>query len=107
MMISKKAIPRRTVDNGVPIDTAAQLADGSQVEGPAGLRAAILRRPDMFARNMTEMLLTYALGHGVDHHDMPYVRAILKESAKTDYRFSSLVLGIVKSAPFQMRRAES
>jgi hypothetical protein len=56
---------------------------------------------------MTEMLLTYALGHGLEHHDLPYVRAILKESARTDYRFSSLVLGIVKSVPFQMRRAES
>jgi hypothetical protein len=97
----------RTTDGGSAIDPAAQLADGSTVTGPADLRAAILRRPDMFTRNMTEMLLTYALGHGLAHHDMPYVRAILKEAARTDYRFSSLVLGIVKSVPFQMRRAES
>ena len=61
----------------------------------------------MFARNVTEMLLTYALGHRVEHYDMPYVRAILRESGKADYRFSSLVLGIVKSPPFQRRRAES
>jgi hypothetical protein len=93
----------RTTDAGAAIDPAAQLADGSAVAGPADLRAAILRRPEMFARNMTGMLLTYALGHGLEHHDMPYIRAILKEAARTDYRFSSLVLGIVKSAPFQMR----
>jgi hypothetical protein len=97
----------RAADNGARIDPEAQLADGTNVAGPADLRAAILRRPDMFARNMTEMLLTYALGHGLEHHDMPYVRAILKESGRSDYRFSSLVLGIVKSVPFQMRRAES
>ena len=97
----------RTSDDGATIDPAAQLADGTKVDGPAALRQAILRRPDMFARNMTEMLLTYALGHGVEHHDMPYVRAILKDAARTDYRFSSLVLGIVKSAPFQRRRSES
>jgi hypothetical protein len=97
----------RTVDNGAPIDSAAQLADGTAVTGPATLRAAILRRPEMFARNITEMLLTYALGHGVEHHDMPYVRSILRESARGNYRFSSLVLGIVKSVPFQRRRSES
>ena len=97
----------RTRDSGAAIDPAAQLADGTNVAGPADLRTAILRRPDMFARNMTEMLLTYALGHGLEHRDMPYVRAILAEAARSDYRFSSLVLGIVKSVPFQMRRAES
>ena len=97
----------RTTDNGAAIDASAQLADGSSVEGPASLRQALLRRPDMFARNVTEMLLTYALGHRVEYYDMPYVRAILKESVKSDYRFSSLVLGIVKSPPFQRRRSES
>jgi len=97
----------RVTDNGARIDPAAQLADGTTVTGPATLRAAILRRPEMFARNMTEVLMTYALGHGVEHHDMPYVRSILKDSARGNYRFSSLVLGIVKSAPFQRRRSES
>ena len=77
------------------------------MNGPAALRKAVLRRPDMFARNMTEMLLTYALGHGVEHHDMPFVRGVLKDSARANYRFSSLVLGIVKSLPFQQRRSES
>jgi hypothetical protein len=93
----------RAMDGGTAIDPAAQLADGTNVAGPADLRAAILRRPDMFARNMTEMLLTYALGHGLEHHDLPFVRGILAEAARADYRFSSLVLGIVKSVPFQMR----
>ena len=97
----------RTMDNGARIDSAAQLADGTNVAGPAALRAAILRRPDMFARNMTEMLLTYALGHGVDHHDMPFVRSIVRDANRADYRFSSLVIGIVKSVPFQRRRSES
>ena len=77
------------------------------VEGPAALREALLRRPDTYARNVTEMLMTCALGHRVEYSDMPYVRAILKESAKSDYRFSSLVLGIIKSPAFQRRRAES
>ena len=97
----------RSDDHGAKVDTTAQLADGTMVDGPAALRQAILKRPDMFARNMTEMLLTYALGHGVEHYDMPYVRAILKDAARSEYRFSSLVLGIVKSVPFQRRRSES
>jgi hypothetical protein len=97
----------RTLDNGARIDPAAQLADGTTVAGPAALRGAILRRPDMFARNMTEMLLTYALGHGMEHHDMPYVRSIVRDAVRGDYRFSSLVIGIVKSVPFQRRRSES
>ena len=97
----------RTTDNGAAIDASAQLADGSSVAGPAELRQLLLRRPDMFARNVTEMLLTYALGHKVEHYDMPYLRAILREAGKTDYHFSSLVLGIVRSPVFQRRRAES
>jgi hypothetical protein len=97
----------RTTDNGAAIDASAQLSDGSMVDGPSALRQALLRRSDLFARNVTEMLMTYALGHRVEYSDMPAVRAILKESAKSDYRFSSLVLGIVKSQAFQRRRAES
>jgi hypothetical protein len=97
----------RTQDNGAPIDAASQLADGTQVDGPAALREAILTRRELFVRNMTEMLMTYALGRGVEHYDMPFIRAILKESAPSGYRFSSIVAGIVKSVPFQMRRSES
>jgi mono/diheme cytochrome c family protein len=97
----------RTVDNGAPIDASAQLADGSAVAGPAALRQALLRRRDLFAQNVTERLLTYALGQRVEHFDMPYVRAILKEAGKSDYHFSSLVLGIVKSPAFQRRGPKS
>jgi hypothetical protein len=97
----------RTVDNGAPIDASAQLADGSAVDGPAALRQALLRQKALFAQNVTERLLTYALGQRVEHFDMPYVRAILKESGKSDYHFSSLVLGIVKTPAFQRRGPKS
>jgi hypothetical protein len=97
----------RSTDNGAAIDAASQLSDGTNVNGPAALRKAVLQRPEMFARNMTEMLFTYALGHGVTYTDMPYVRGIMKDAARTNYKFSSLVLGIAKSLPFQQRRSES
>jgi hypothetical protein len=67
------------------------------------LRRAILARPDLFARTMTEKLLVYALGRGLDHQDMPVVRSVLRTAAAQDYRFSSLILGVVDSVPFQMR----
>jgi hypothetical protein len=97
----------RTEDNGATIDASAQLFDGTRVDGPAALREALARHRETFARNVTEMLLTYALGRGVEHYDMPFVRAILKDAARTGYRFSSIVLGIVRSEPFQMRRSTS
>jgi hypothetical protein len=70
----------------------------------AGLRGALLSRPDLFVTTVTEKLLTYALGRGVEYYDAPAVRAIARDARSNDYRFSSLVLGIVKSGPFQMRR---
>jgi hypothetical protein len=73
------------------------------VDGVVTLRRALLKRPDVFVRTMTQKMLTYALGRGVEDYDMPTVRAIVRESSKQDYHFSSLVLGIVNSAPFQMR----
>jgi mono/diheme cytochrome c family protein len=97
----------RSVDNGARIDATSQLSDGTNVNGPAALRKAVLQRPDMFARNMTEMLFTYALGHGVTYTDMPHVRAVMKGAAASNYKFSSLVLGIARSLPFQQRRSES
>jgi hypothetical protein len=97
----------RTADNGARIETAEVLADGTRVDGPTALRQALLARPEQFVGTMTEALLTYALGRGTESDDMPVIRSILKESAPNDYRFSSLVLGIVKSVPFQMRRSES
>ncbi|MBI4265269.1 MAG: DUF1592 domain-containing protein [Acidobacteria bacterium] len=97
----------RTSDNGAAIDASATLWNGARVAGPAELRQAILSRPDLFVRTMTEMLFTYGLGRGIEHYDMPFIRSILREAAPSNYRFSSLVLGIVTSAPFQMRRSES
>jgi len=93
----------RTEDAGTPIDASGELTDGTHINGVVALRNAILARPDLFAGTMTEKLLVYALGRGLDHHDMPVVRAILREAAAKDYRFSSLILGIVDSVPFQMR----
>jgi hypothetical protein len=72
----------------------------------AGLKQALLSRPELFATTVTEKLLTYALGRGLDAHDAPAVRAITREARNDDYRFSQLILGVVKSTPFQMRRSQ-
>ena len=71
--------------------------------GPAALRQSLLAQPDVFVGTMAEKMLTYALGRGLEHYDMPAVRAIVRDAGRRDYRFSSLVLGIVNSVPFQMR----
>jgi mono/diheme cytochrome c family protein len=92
---------------GAPIDAAVVLADGAKVDGPASLRKDLLSRPQVFLGTMTEKMLTYALGRGVEYYDMPAIRKIVREAGNNDYRFSSLVLGIVKSTPFQMRRSET
>jgi mono/diheme cytochrome c family protein len=93
----------RTREPGGPIDASGQLADGRAVNGVATLRAAILDRPDLVVGTLTEKLMTYALGRGVDARDMPAVRAVMRAAAKDDYKFSSIVLGIVRSVPFRMR----
>jgi mono/diheme cytochrome c family protein len=96
----------RTEEEGAPIDPAGQLADGANVEGVVALRQAILRRPELFVSTMTEKMLIFSLGRGIDYHDMPVVRDVVRQAARHDYRFSSIVLGIVNSAPFLMRRAK-
>ncbi len=93
----------RTSEARVPIDTAGVFIDGSAIDGPVALRAAVLRRPDNFVTTFTEKLLTYALGRGLDARDMPTVRAIVREAARSDYRVPSIVNGIVRSLPFQNR----
>jgi cytochrome c5 len=95
----------RVADAGSRIDASSTLWDGTEVSGPAGLRQAIANRPDQFARTASEMLLTYALGRGLEYTDMPVVRAIVRDAGRREYRFSSLVMGIVTSAPFQMKAA--
>lgn len=87
------------------IDPSAQLPDGTQLQGPDDLREALIRRPEQFVQTFTEQLLTYALGRTVEYYDMPAVRKIVREAARDDYRFSSLVWAIVESEPLQMREA--
>ena len=90
-----------------PIDATGELPDGTRFDGAAGLRAALVRDPERFVGTLTEKLLTYALGRGLEHYDAPAVRAITRDAAGDGYRFSSLVVGIVRSAPFRLRKAES
>jgi hypothetical protein len=95
----------RVRDGRIPIDASGQFLDGTVIEGPLALRAAVLRRPENFVTTLTEKMLTYGLGRGLDPRDMPTVRAIVRGAAPQDYRFSSIVLGIVRSVPFQKRMA--
>ena len=89
--------------DGSPIDTGGVMADGTKVDGPAALREAILSRPAAFATVLTERLMTYALGRGVEPSDMPVIRGIVRRTAQRDYALQSIITGIVESAPFQMR----
>ena len=91
---------------GTPIDASGELPDGTRFDGAAGLREALVGRPERFVGTLTEKLLTYALGRGLEHYDAPAVREVTRAAAEDGYRFSSLVVGIVESAPFRMRRAE-
>jgi len=93
----------RANDSGSPIDASGELADGTKVSGVLGLRQALISQPELFARTFTEKMLTYALGRGIDYHDMPALRAIVREAARDNYRFSSIVKGIVRSKPFEFR----
>jgi hypothetical protein len=88
---------------GSPIDASGELLDGTRVDGVVSLRQALLRKPELFVGTVVEKLMTYALGRGVAAHDMPTVRAIIRDAARRDYRFSAIVLGIVNSTPFTMR----
>jgi len=97
----------RTTDSGIPIDASGVTPDGSQFEGPDGLRQALLSRPETLVNAAAQKLLTYALGRTIDYYDQPAVRRIVREAAPSDYRWSSIVLGIVNSTPFQMRRSKS
>ena len=87
------------------VDSSGILPDGTKIDGPAGLRSVLLSKKDQVVTTATERLLTYALGRGVEPFDMPAIRKIVRDSASGDYRWSSLITGIVKSVPFQMKRA--
>ena len=97
----------RIRDNGAPVDSNGDLYDGTKMIGPAGLRAALLKHQDAFIQSFTERLMTYALGRRVDYYDMPAIRAIVRDAAKSNNRFSAFVMGIVTSPAFQMSRAEA
>jgi hypothetical protein len=89
---------------GTGIDSSGELPDGTVVTGPDDLRKALIAKPDQFVQTLTEKLMTYALGRAVEYRDMPTIRAIVRASANDNYRFSSLVMNIINSEPFQLRR---
>jgi hypothetical protein len=91
---------------GEPIDASGVLPDGSAFDGPTGLRDLLLSRPADFVGTVTEKLMTYALGRGVEYYDMPTIRRIVREAEADGYRWSAIIQGIIDSAPFQMRRTE-
>jgi hypothetical protein len=93
----------RDLDGESPIDASGVLTDGTKVSGVVDLRNALLQRPEVLVGTLTEKLLTYALGRGLEPYDQPVVRAIVRDAARADYRFSALVAGIVTSQPFRMR----
>ena len=92
----------RTMDGDNPIDASGVLVDGTKVDGVASLRDSLVARSDQFVRVVTEKLMTYALGRGIEYQDMPMLRSIVRDSAANKYKFTSIVMGIVKSTPFQM-----
>ena len=96
----------RIKDNGAPIESTGVLYDGTVMEGPSGLRAALLNRPEVFLTTFTENLMAYALGRRVEYYDMPTIRSITREAAGNGYRISTLVLGVVNSSAFQMSARE-
>jgi len=94
-------------EGGLPIDASGVLADGTPIDGPADLREAIAKTPEVFVKTFTSKMLTYALGRGLEFYDMPTVRQIVGEAEKSEFRFSTIVQEIVKSVPFRMKRAAS
>ena len=91
--------------NGIPIDSSGTLVDGRPVNNPEELRRALTDDPTLFLRGLTERLMVFALGRGLEYYDMPVVRRIVADAAHDNYSFESLVLGVAKSVPFRMRAA--
>ena len=96
----------RIRDNGSPVDPSGQLYDGTKLDGPGALRAALLKHQDVVMLSFTENLMTYALGRRVEYYDMPAIRKIIRDAAKDNNRFSAFALGVVNSRAFQMARAD-
>jgi hypothetical protein len=93
---------RTTDESGRPVDATGTTTSGTKVEGLAGLRAFLLEQPDQFPRTVTEKLLSYALGRKLEYYDFPAVRKIVRDAAAHNYRWSSIILGIVRTPAFQM-----
>ena len=93
----------RDTDEGAKIDPSGMMFDGTKVSKPADLRKMLTAHPEVFLSVFTQKLMTYALGRGVEYYDMPTIRAILRDASKDDYKFSSILMGVIKSAPFQMK----
>ena len=98
---------RTRSENFQPLDVSGSLPDGTTFEGVAGLKKALLAHSDQFVATLTAKLLTYAMGRPTDYYDAPAVRQIVRDAALVRYRFSSLILGIVKSTPFQMKMPQA
>ena len=96
---------RMTDEAGKPVDATGNTVSGAEVKGLAGLRALLLEDPQRFPSTVTEKLLAYALGRRLEYYDKPAVRQIVRDAAANDYRWSSIIMGIVKSPPFVMRAA--
>ncbi|MXW69610.1 MAG: DUF1588 domain-containing protein, partial [Acidimicrobiia bacterium] len=96
----------RTRFAGQPIDASGAIPGGSEFSGPDGLANLLLERPGDFVGAVTEKLMTYALGRGLEYYDMSAVRSIVRNAEEDDYRWSSVIMGVIESAPFQMRRTE-
>ncbi|MBM3772007.1 MAG: DUF1585 domain-containing protein [Acidimicrobiia bacterium] len=97
---------RTTLDGTTKIDMSGAMPDGQVFNGPSELRKVLMAHQDEFAAMLTKKLLTYALGRGAEYYDMPAVRRILREAKSSNYRWSALILGIVKSDPFQLRKTQ-
>jgi mono/diheme cytochrome c family protein len=97
----------RIKDNEVPVDVVGDLYDGTKINGPMGLREALLRRQDMVLRSFTENLMTYAIGRRVEYSDMPAIRAIVRDAGKNGNKISAFVLGVVNSSAFRMAKVEA
>jgi hypothetical protein len=97
----------RTEDNGAKIDAAVAMPDGTKFTGPDGLKKVLLSKPEQFVETLTEKMMTYALGRELEYYDMPMVRKVVEGAKAKDFRFSSIITGIVKSTPFQMRRTSA
>jgi hypothetical protein len=97
----------RTTEGASKIDSSGVLPDGEKFQGPAELRQLLTEKREQFVGTVTERLLTYALGRGLEYYDAPAVRKIMRDASPSDYRWSAIIMGIIKSVPFQMRRSQS